>query len=71
MQVNVEKYHEWIQLVAELTVISLNSWQWPSNSVYYQLALSRHSSTLEKFQDVRIAACLKPACCAGECREVP
>ena len=39
MQVNVEKYHEWIQLVAELTVSSLNSWQWASNSVYYLLGL--------------------------------
>ncbi|CAL5227709.1 g10719 [Coccomyxa viridis] len=37
--VNVEKYHEWIQLVAELTVSSLNSWQWASNSVYYLLGL--------------------------------
>lgn len=39
MQVNVDKYHEWIQLVAELTVNSLNSWQWASNSVYYLLGL--------------------------------
>ena len=39
MQVNVEKYHEWIQLVAELTVSSLNSWQWASNSVFYLLGL--------------------------------
>ena len=38
-QVNVEKYHEWIQLVAELTVSSLNSWQWASNSVFYLLGL--------------------------------
>ncbi|CAK0751589.1 hypothetical protein CVIRNUC_002079 [Coccomyxa viridis] len=37
--VNVEKYHEWIQLVAELTVSSLNSWQWASNSVFYLLGL--------------------------------
>ena len=36
---NVEKYHEWIQLVAELTVSSLNSWQWASNSVFYLLGL--------------------------------
>lgn len=39
VQVNVDKYHEWIQLVAELTVNSLNSWQWASNSVYYLLGL--------------------------------
>ncbi|CAL8462392.1 g1925 [Coccomyxa elongata] len=37
--VNVDKYNEWIQLVAELTVNSLNSWQWASNSVYYLLGL--------------------------------
>lgn len=36
---NVDKYNEWIQLVAELTVNSLNSWQWASNSVYYLLGL--------------------------------
>ena len=35
----MEKYHEWIQLVAELTVSSLNSWQWASNSVFYLLGL--------------------------------
>ena len=47
MQVNVEKYHEWIQLVAELTVSSLNSWQWASNSVFYLLGLwSRLVSSL-------------------------
>lgn len=35
----MDKYNEWIQLVAELTVNSLNSWQWASNSVYYLLGL--------------------------------
>ncbi len=38
-QVNVDKYQEWIQLVAELTVSSLNSWQWAAASVYYLLGL--------------------------------
>lgn len=38
-QVNVEKYGEWIQLVAEFTVSSLHSWQWASGSVYYLLGL--------------------------------
>ncbi|KAK9818400.1 hypothetical protein WJX72_012091 [[Myrmecia] bisecta] len=37
--VNVDNYHEWIQLVAEFTVNSLNSWQWASGSVYYLLGL--------------------------------
>ena len=36
---NVDKYQEWIQLVAELTVSSLNSWQWAAASVYYLLGL--------------------------------
>ena len=36
---NVEKYGEWIQLVAEFTVSSLHSWQWASGSVYYLLGL--------------------------------
>ena len=38
-QVNVEQYGEWIQLVAELTVSSLNSWAWAAASVYYLLGL--------------------------------
>ena len=38
-QVAVERYTEWIQQVAELTIHSLNSWQWASSSVYYLLGL--------------------------------
>ena len=34
-QVGVDSYAEWIQLVAELTVRSLQSWQWASGSVFY------------------------------------
>jgi len=37
--VGVEHYTEWIQLVAELTINSLNSWQWAATSVYYLLGL--------------------------------
>lgn len=39
MQVSVDKYQEWIQLVAEFTVNSLNSWQWASASIHYLLGL--------------------------------
>lgn len=38
-QVNVDKYQEWIQLVSEFTVSSLNSWQWASGSIHYLLGL--------------------------------
>ncbi|PNY06418.1 exportin 7, partial [Trifolium pratense] len=37
--VNVEGYSDWIRLVAEFTLKSLESWQWASNSVYYLLGL--------------------------------
>lgn len=37
--VAVENYVEWIQLVAQFTINSLNSWQWASGSVYYLLGL--------------------------------
>lgn len=37
--VAVDHYTEWIQLVAELTIESLKSWQWASTSVYYLLGL--------------------------------
>lgn len=37
--VAVDGYTEWIQLVADLTVSSLASWQWASGSVYYLLGL--------------------------------
>jgi exportin-7 len=37
--VAVDGYVEWIQLVAELTIKSLNSWQWASSSVYYLLGM--------------------------------
>lgn len=38
-QVGVDGYTEWIQLVADLTVSSLGSWQWAAGSVYYLLGL--------------------------------
>ncbi|PTQ44848.1 hypothetical protein MARPO_0017s0001 [Marchantia polymorpha] len=37
--VNVEIYGDWIRLVAEFTMKSLESWQWASGSVYYLLGL--------------------------------
>eukprot|EP00850_Spirogloea_muscicola_P007102 SM000035S13082 [mRNA] locus=s35:297618:305506:+ [translate_table: standard] len=37
--VNVENYGDWIRLVAEFTIKSLQSWQWASGSVYYLLGL--------------------------------
>ncbi|XP_030534539.1 exportin-7 isoform X1 [Rhodamnia argentea] len=37
--VNVEGYGDWIRLVAEFTLKSLQSWQWASSSVYYLLGL--------------------------------
>ncbi|XP_021628258.1 exportin-7 isoform X4 [Manihot esculenta] len=37
--VNVEGYGDWIQLVAEFTIKSLQSWQWASSSVYFLLGL--------------------------------
>nr|GLL36704.1 exportin-7-like isoform X2 [Ipomoea trifida] len=37
--VNVECYGDWIRLVAEFTLKSLQSWQWASSSVYYLLGL--------------------------------
>jgi exportin-7 len=37
--VSVEAYSEWIVLVADLTIVSLNSWQWAKDSVYYLLGL--------------------------------
>ena len=36
---SVEHYVEWIGLVAQLTIDSLNSWQWAAGSVYYLLGL--------------------------------
>lgn len=37
--VNVENYGDWVRLVAEFTIKSLQSWQWASGSVYYLLGL--------------------------------
>ncbi|KAL9809474.1 putative importin-beta domain, armadillo-like helical [Arabidopsis thaliana] len=37
--VKMEGYGEWIQLVAEFTLKSLQSWQWASSSVYYLLGM--------------------------------
>lgn len=39
VQVGLESYSEWIQLVADFTISSLTSWQWASGSVYYLLGL--------------------------------
>jgi exportin-7 len=39
MQVAVDNYSEWIQLVADLTIQSLNAWSWAQGSVYYLLGL--------------------------------
>ncbi|XP_022765661.1 exportin-7-like isoform X4 [Durio zibethinus] len=45
--VNVDGYSDWIRLVAEFTLKSLQSWQWASSSVYYLLGLwSRLVSSL-------------------------
>ena len=35
----VQNYQDWIRLVAELTVNSLNAWHWSGSSVYYLLGL--------------------------------
>jgi exportin-7 len=37
--VSVENYADWIRLVADFTIQSLQSWQWASGSVYYLLGL--------------------------------
>ena len=37
--VAVEGWHDWIALVADFTVTSLQSWQWAAGSVYYLLCL--------------------------------
>ncbi|CAK9199269.1 unnamed protein product [Sphagnum troendelagicum] len=37
--VGVENYADWIRLVAEFTIQSLQSWQWASGSVYHLLGL--------------------------------
>ncbi|CAI7934492.1 unnamed protein product [Closterium sp. NIES-54] len=37
--VNAENYAEWVQLVAQFTITSLQSWQWASGSVYFLLGL--------------------------------
>ncbi|RAL51924.1 hypothetical protein DM860_010642 [Cuscuta australis] len=45
--VSVECYGDWIRLVAEFTLKSLQSWQWASGSIYYLLGLwSRLVSSL-------------------------
>ena len=35
----MESYPEWVQLVADLTIKSLNSWQWASASIFYLMGL--------------------------------
>jgi hypothetical protein len=39
LQVAVDNYTEWIQLLAQLTIRSLNSWQWAQDSIFYLLGL--------------------------------
>lgn len=39
VQVSVDNYVEWIQAVADFTIMSLNSWQWAQGSVYFLLGL--------------------------------
>lgn len=39
VQVSVDNYQEWIQLVAQYTVQSLKAWQWASGSIHYLLGL--------------------------------
>lgn len=39
VQVSVESYPEWVQLVADFTIKSLNSWQWASASIFYLMGL--------------------------------
>ena len=36
---NIDGYQEWIRLVADFTVNSLESWQWAKGSVFYLLGL--------------------------------
>ena len=36
---NIDGYQEWIKLVADFTVNSLESWQWAKGSVFYLLGL--------------------------------
>ncbi len=35
----MDNYTEWIQLLAQLTIRSLNSWQWAQDSIFYLLGL--------------------------------
>ncbi len=37
--VSVEGWHDWVALVADFTITSLQSWQWAAGSVYYLLNL--------------------------------
>lgn len=39
VQVSVESYPEWVQLVADFTIKSLTSWQWASASIFYLMGL--------------------------------
>ncbi|XP_027367978.1 exportin-7-A-like isoform X1 [Abrus precatorius] len=47
--VNAEGYSEWIRLVAEFTLKSLQSWKWAGSSVYYLLNLWSRSVTSVRY----------------------
>ncbi|KAJ7976521.1 putative Exportin-7 [Quillaja saponaria] len=47
--VNAEGYSDWIRLVAEFTLKSLQSWQWAGSSIYYLLGLWSRSVTSVRY----------------------
>ncbi|WJX11071.1 hypothetical protein P8452_01723 [Trifolium repens] len=47
--VNAEGYSDWIRLVAEFTLQSLQSWKWAGSSVYYLLNLWSKSATSVRY----------------------
>eukprot|EP00879_Flechtneria_rotunda_P028562 GHRR01030710.1.p1 GENE.GHRR01030710.1~~GHRR01030710.1.p1 ORF type:complete len:117 (-),score=24.85 GHRR01030710.1:577-927(-) len=56
LQVSVENYTEWIQLVARLTIDSLNSWQYAKDSVYYLLGLWSRYGQLHRLKTFLVDA---------------
>jgi hypothetical protein len=65
--VSVEAYTEWIQLVAQLTIDSLNSWQWAKDSVYYLLGLWSRCASARAVCCVLCAVLCAVLCCAVLC----
>ncbi|GAU34353.1 hypothetical protein TSUD_20600, partial [Trifolium subterraneum] len=47
--VNADSYSDWIRLVAEFTLQSLQSWKWAGSSVYYLLNLWSKSATSVRY----------------------